>query len=90
MFPECPRVERADYTCPMQCNIDAKGKRARLITGLLTVVAGLVVAGLVMRGVLPGWCVWVVMGALVGGGFAIFEARSGWCALRAMGVKTPL
>jgi hypothetical protein len=28
--------------------------------------------------------------AMLGGAFAIFEARAGWCALRAMGIKTPL
>jgi len=27
---------------------------------------------------------------VLGGAFAIFEARAGWCALRAMGIKTPL
>ena len=74
----------------MQCNIDAKGKSVRLIIGLATVVGGLVVAGLTMRGVLPGWCVWVAAGALVGGGVAIFEARAGWCMVRAMGIKTPI
>ncbi|MBT6728200.1 MAG: hypothetical protein HOA75_15830 [Deltaproteobacteria bacterium] len=25
-----------------------------------------------------------------GGAFAIFEARAGWCVIRAMGFKTPL
>lgn len=74
----------------MRCNIDAKGKAVRLVVGLVTVAAGLVVGGLAVRGVLPGWCVWLAAGAMVGGAVAIFEARAGWCFLRAMGVKTPL
>ena len=28
--------------------------------------------------------------AILGGAFAIFEARAGWCVLRAMGIKTRL
>ena len=27
---------------------------------------------------------------LAGGAFAVFEARAGWCAVRAMGFRTPL
>ena len=74
----------------MQCNIDAKGKAIRLVTGLVTVTGGLVVGGLTMRGLLPSWCYWLAAGAMAGGAFAIFEARAGWCFLRALGVRTPL
>lgn len=36
------------------------------------------------------WFAWVISGALIlGGGFSIFEARKGWCAIRAMGLWTP-
>jgi len=32
---------------------------------------------------------WIVsMGLALGGGFAIFESRAGWCVIRAMGMKT--
>ena len=55
----------------------------------------LLVAGVVM---LFAWALragtaaaWVVTGiALAGGAFAVFEARAGWCVVRAMGFKTPL
>ena len=30
------------------------------------------------------------IGACIGGAFAIFEGWSGWCAIRAMGFRTPL
>ena len=73
----------------MQCNIDAKGKAVRLIYGLLMIAAGAVVAGLGLAGVVGGWWVWAAAGALVLlGAFSVFEARAGWCAVRAMGFKT--
>ena len=73
----------------MQCNIDAKGKAIRLVTGVLTLVGAAALAVLIpVLGLSAGW--WAaVAGGLAGGGFAVFEARAGWCALRAMGFKTP-
>lgn len=35
-----------------------------------------------------GW--YAVAAAVAGGAFAIYEARAGWCVVRAMGFKTPL
>lgn len=75
----------------LECNIDARGKAVRLLSGLASLAAGLVLLSLTAAGVLDGQLVAVAAGAAVlGGGFAIFEARAGWCALRAMGIKTPL
>jgi hypothetical protein len=74
----------------MTCNIDAKGKLVRLIYGLVFVIAGIV---LLFAWALPsgGVLAWIVTIALIAGGaFAIFEARAGWCAVRAMGFKTPV
>jgi uncharacterized membrane protein HdeD (DUF308 family) len=74
----------------MQCNIDARGKRVRLVNGIVTLVIGLVLLiawALPERSVLA-WAVTIV--ALAGGAFMIFEARAGWCAIRAMGFKTPV
>jgi len=71
----------------MQCNIDAKGKAVRLVIGLITMAAGVVV--FLVGGTEP-WALGVGGGCLVGGGFAVFEGWSGWCAVRAMGFKTPL
>jgi hypothetical protein len=75
---------------PLQCNIDAKGKLVRLIYGLVFFVTGVVV---VLIWAIPGGGVaaWIVGAVLIiGGGFAIFESRRGWCVIRAMGFKTPL
>jgi len=73
----------------MQCNIDAKGKAARLIYGLILIGVGGVVGGLALAEVVSGWGWWVAAGALAGmGAFSVFEARAGWCVVRAMGFKT--
>jgi predicted Na+-dependent transporter len=72
----------------LQCNIDSRGKRARLISGVVMLIIALIVAGAwawPARSEL-GWAVAIVL--LTVGAFTIFEAWAGWCALRAMGVKT--
>ena len=73
---------------PLTCNIDAKGKTVRLVYGIVLMLIGV--------GLLIGWAwgsrswlAWGVTGfCVVGGAFAIFEARAGWCVIRAMGIKT--
>lgn len=73
----------------MQCNIDSKGKAARLVYGLVLLVAAAVVAALILLNILAGGWVWaVVVGLALMGAFSVFEARAGWCAVRAMGIKT--
>ena len=37
-----------------------------------------------------GVSIWFGMGLVVCGGFVLFEALRGWCALRACGIKTRL
>lgn len=75
---------------PLTCNIDAKGKRARFIFGAILIVAGGTAAAL-WAAPGGGWKAWTTVGLLLfWGGFAVFEARAGWCAVRAMGFKTPM
>jgi uncharacterized membrane protein HdeD (DUF308 family) len=74
----------------LQCNIDAKGKRIRLINGIVTVVIGVI---LLFTWALPtrstiAWA--LTIACLLGGAFMIFEARAGWCVIRAMGFKTSI
>ena len=75
---------------PLTCNIDSRGKMLRLIMGLVFLLDGVTLM------FLWGWRThstigWLTAGAMVlGGAFMIFEARKGWCALRAMGMKTPV
>lgn len=74
----------------MQCNIDAKGKVLRLIYGLILLVLAGLLAGLILLEVVAGGWGWAGVVALaLFGGFAVFEARAGWCVMRAMGFKTP-
>jgi uncharacterized membrane protein HdeD (DUF308 family) len=74
----------------LSCNIDAKGKRARLIWGILTLVCGvsLMLTWARASGSILAWIVSIVL--VVAGAFSIWEARAGWCAMRAMGFKTPM
>lgn len=73
----------------MQCNIDSKGKAARLIWGLIMLALAGVLAGLILIEVIGGGWVWAGVVALVLlGVFSVYEARAGWCAMRAMGFKT--
>jgi uncharacterized membrane protein len=76
-------------TMKLECNIDQRGRRARLISGVVTDMAGvaLVVAGLLAdhTGLLVAGIV-----ACVAGAFMIFEGLRGWCVMRALGFKTPM
>ena len=75
----------------MQCNIDARGKMVRLIGGLLCLVLAAVLAILAVAGAIHTPWVWLAVAAAgAGGAFQVFEARAGWCALRAMGWRTPV
>ena len=70
-------------------NIDHRGRRARLVSGIVVALAGVALglAGLHAdsRALIIGGVV-----VLVAGGFMIFEAANAWCVLRAMGFKTPV
>ncbi|MBM4113520.1 MAG: hypothetical protein FJ253_09165 [Phycisphaerae bacterium] len=75
----------------MQCNIDARGKAVRLVIGVITLLAGLALCGWWWSGGAEArqWPLWTSLGAIAGGLFAIYEGASGWCALRALGMRTP-
>ena len=75
----------------MQCNIDAKGKAVRLICGMIALVVGAVLVALAQFGLVHGaiW-VYIAIALIIVGIFCLVEGWAGWCALRAMGVKTRL
>lgn len=74
----------------LTCNIDARGKLLRLWYGIALVVIGIVLlfAWALRSGTLLSWA--ITIACVLGGAFAIFESRKGWCALRAIGIKTPI
>jgi len=56
------------------------------VSGILFVVLG---AGIIVWTWPPTWWQWGLGVLLIaGGGFQIFEALAGWCAVRAMGFRT--
>ncbi|MDX1682953.1 MAG: hypothetical protein R3336_07535, partial [Phycisphaeraceae bacterium] len=73
-----------------QCNIQARGRAVRLISGLLTLAVAVTLTGLAFFGVIEGTWVWWLAGLLAaGGGFQVYEGWAGWCVVRAMGFSTP-
>ena len=71
----------------MKCNIDARGKRTRLIAGMITSVVGMV--ALIVLDFEPLGAI-IGFSCFAGGGFMMFEGWAGWCAVRALGFKTPV
>ena len=75
----------------MRCNIDAKGKVIRLLSGVFFLLVGLgllLVVVFSMSEISWLWMVGVLLVAI--GVFQVFEGWAGWCVLRAMGIKTRL
>lgn len=65
-----------------QPNIDRRGRLSRAIMGVSCLIAGVIISSQMK------WWVGLI---LVGAGlFAIFEAISKWCIVRACGIKTKL
>ena len=75
----------------IECNIDARGKAVRMKLGIRLVILGLILAALPYFGIIPSSFGWTLAGgSFVGGAFTIWEARMGWCVLRATGFKTKI
>jgi hypothetical protein len=72
------------------CNIDQRGKTVRLVLGAVLESTGLLAGVLWYLGWVPDWSIWPAAALWLSGMFVIFEALMGWCAIRAMGIKTPI
>ena len=72
----------------LTCNLDAKGKALRLVSGIIASLIGIGMIVFWARG--SGETMrWVWSLVVVGfGAFQIFEGWAGWCGVRAMGIKT--
>ncbi len=74
-----------------ECNIDARGKAVRLKLGIRLVFISIILAALTFFEIIPTSLGWVLAGGcFVGGAFTIWEARMGWCVVRAMGFRTKI
>ena len=79
-----------NHRMAMTCNIDRTGKTARLISGIIVRIIGIILAATWARPT-ESWIAWLVSVLTIGfGAFQIFEAWKGWCIMRAMGFKTPM
>ena len=75
----------------MRCNIDRKGRRVRLAWGIGMLILAAITAALGVTTVLGKWWATGATALFIAlGVFGIYEARKGWCAVRAMGIKTPV
>ncbi len=73
----------------LTCNIDQRGRTFRFVMGAFLETIGMLLGVLWFLEILPEWAIWPAVGVWVAGMGVIFEAAVGWCAVRAMGFKTP-
>ena len=74
-----------------ECNIDARGKAARLRLGFIAVFGGALLGATTFLGILPTTLGYIMAGISIAGGlFVMWESRMGWCVVRAMGIKTKI
>lgn len=74
-----------------ECNIDSKGRALRFFTGILAMLGGGLAYLILMMEVIPvpeSIGTLGVLAMFIGGAFAIFEAKAGWCVVRALGFRT--
>ena len=72
------------------CNIGAKGKFIRLSLGLMSMFAGISLLTLANLDFIVSDKIFILgIISILGGLFSIWEAREGWCVVRAIGIKTP-
>ena len=73
----------------MKPNINRRGRIARALSGMICIGLGIAVWPIAWPEVLLyRWIASVLL--VVCGGFQLFEAKKGWCAARACGIKTPM
>jgi hypothetical protein len=60
-------------------NLEFRGRLVRGVLGTISLIVGIILAD---------HHLWVCLGLVVLGLFAIFEAVRGWCLMRACGIRT--
>ena len=82
---------RTSMSMALECNIDSKGRALRLVAGLLAILGGAVAYLILMLEIMPvpeSIGTLGVLAMFIGGAFAIFEAKAGWCVVRALVFRT--
>ena len=72
------------------CNIDRRGRTLRLVLGAFLESIGILLGILWFLEWTPAWTLWPALGVWLSGIFVMIEALLGWCAVRAMGFRTPV
>ena len=75
----------------LECNIDSKGRAMRMVAGILAILGGAVTYFILTLDIIPvpeSIGTLGVLAMVFGGAFAIFEAKAGWCVVRALGFRT--
>ena len=81
----------SDYTMALECNIDSKGRAMRLVAGILAILGAAIAYFILTLDIIPvpeSIGTLGVLAMVFGGAFAIFEAKAGWCVVRALGFRT--
>ncbi|MEC9124991.1 MAG: hypothetical protein VX515_03235 [Candidatus Thermoplasmatota archaeon] len=75
----------------LECNIDSKGRAMRLVAGILAILGAAIAYFILTLDIIPvpeSIGTFGVLAMVFGGAFAIFEAKAGWCVVRALGFRT--
>ncbi len=73
------------------CNIDQRGMRFRSRMGTIVLGIGLFIGASFLLIDINQSFLWLLpAGLIAGGAFSIFESRIGWCAVRALGIRTKI
>jgi hypothetical protein len=73
----------------MRCNIDARGRRARIFSGVVCCAIAVILAVIsYFRFEILSWLGGIALVLFISGVFQIFEGMKGWCVVRAVGIKT--
>ena len=86
---DCAVLRTETTTMPITCNIDTRGKNARFVLGAFVESIGVLLGVLWFLSRTPEWTIYLAAAIWIMGIFILFEALVGWCAVRALGVKTP-
>lgn len=74
----------------LTCNIDRRGRTVRLVIGAFLETVGILLGVLWYLSWTPAWTIYPAAAIWASALFVIFEALAGWCAVRAMGFRTPI